>query len=390
MDKVLILSNKIPYPAEDGSSIAMARLLEALIEQGNMDLWYFAINPDKHKKSPEVFTQQAPSVHFTFFDANTSPSLLGALGNLIEGSPYHVSRFYLPPVIKELSVFKDQFFHTIIIEGAFMGKYLTLAQQKAKRVILRAHNVEWVIWDRLAQNEPNTLKRVYLKLQSQRLQRFETHISQQVNAIWTISPKDSIWFKSLNPKVGFFPNTVLPQTAPSSIEPFKCHHLGALDWAPNVQGIQWFLAKVWPIVLKRMPQAEFHIAGNNPPDELDFTSYPNVFFHGRVEDANVFREANGISIVPLLAGSGMRIKILELAAQGIPMVSTSIGAEGIFEPSEENYFIQSDPERMAEVLATLMEHPHQSSELGRKTQRDILNRFGMGATLQALKILWEQ
>ncbi len=270
-----------------------------------------------------------------------------------------------------------------------MGQYLVLAQQKAQRVILRAHNVEWVIWDRLAQNEPNPIKRAYLKLQSQRLQRFETKLSQRVGAVWTISPKDALWFEPLNAKTGFFPNTVLEQQAPSAIIPFKCHHLGALDWAPNVQGLQWFLTQVWPVVLKRMPKAEFHIAGNNPPKNLDFQEHANVFFHGRVADANAFRAANGISIVPLLAGSGMRIKILELAAQGIPMVSTPIGAEGIFSPSEDAFFIQSDPEKMAEVLTNLMEHPDQALELGRKTQKDILNRFGMDATLQALNNLWE-
>lgn len=389
MHKVLILSNKIPYPADDGSSIAMARLLEAFLAHGEMDLWYYAINPDKHRKDPHTFSENAPAVRFESFSANTSPSALGALLNLFEGSPYHVSRFFLPEVVAKLKTFEDQFFHTIIIEGAFMGQYLDLAQQKAQRVILRAHNVEWVIWDRLAQNEPNPIKRAYLKLQSQRLQRFETKLSQRVGAVWTISPKDSLWFEPLNAKTGFFPNTVLEQQAPSGINPFKCHHLGALDWAPNVQGLQWFLTQVWPVVLKRMPMAEFHIAGNNPPKKLDFQEHANVFFHGRVADANAFRAANGISIVPLLAGSGMRIKILELAAQGIPMVSTPIGAEGIFSPSDDAFFIQSDPEKMAEVLTTLMEHPNRALELGRKTQKDILNRFGMDATLQALNNLWE-
>jgi glycosyltransferase involved in cell wall biosynthesis len=390
MNKVLILSNKIPYPAEDGSSIAMARLLEAFEATNAFEIWYYAINPEKHTKNPDVFNSKDLGVHFKHFNWNTSPSVSGAFINLISGSPYHVSRFLIPPLVRELNSFKDQFFDTILLEGAFMGLYFDLAKQKAQRVILRAHNVEWEIWDRLSQNESNPIKKSYLNLQSKRLERFESDLSQKVDAIWTISPKDSIWFKRFNENVGFFPNTVIEQAPPSKIEPKTCHHLGALDWAPNVQGIQWFLDEVWPLVLKQIPEAEFHIAGNNPPNNLAFNTIENVHFHGRVADANQFREAYGISIVPLLAGSGMRIKILELAAQGIPMVSTPIGAEGIFEFSTENNFIQSEPEQMATVLVQLMLHPDHALSQGLKTREDILNRFGMDATLQALNTLWEQ
>jgi len=141
MNKVLILSNKIPYPAEDGSSIAMARLLEAFEATNAFEIWYYAINPEKHTKNPDVFNSKALGVHFKHFNWNTSPSVSGAFINLISGSPYHVSRFLIPPLVRELNSFKDQFFDTILLEGAFMGLYFDLAKQKAQRVILRAHNV---------------------------------------------------------------------------------------------------------------------------------------------------------------------------------------------------------------------------------------------------------
>ena len=166
-NKVLMLSNKLPYPSDDGSSIAMARLLETLVMK-ELDLHYYAINTDKHGKDVDVSKTQQPNITFEAFAWNTSPKPSTALGNLATNLPYHVSRFYIPTLLQRLKAFDTNSFHTVVLEGAFMGMYAIEAKRIGQQTILRAHNVEHEIWQRLAENEKNPLKRWYLKLQSRR------------------------------------------------------------------------------------------------------------------------------------------------------------------------------------------------------------------------------
>jgi len=386
-NKVLILSNKLPYPSDDGSSIAMARLLETLVMK-ELDLHYFAINTDKHCKDVEISKAHQPNVTFEAYAWNTSPKVSTALGNLATNLPYHVSRFYIPTLLLRLEAFETDSFHTVILEGAFMGMYVSEAKRIGEQTILRAHNLEHEIWQRLAENEKNPMKRWYLKLQSSRLQRFESKLSQAVDQIWSISEKDQQWFESHTPAASFIPTTVLPTSGPSNIQPLRCHHLGALDWAPSIQGLQWFITEIWPQVLHSVPQAEFHIAGNNPPENFQFPKDQNIFFHGRVADATTFTHDHGISVIPLLAGSGMRIKILQNCAAAVPSISTAIGAEGIYTKDSKEVIIVDSASEFIEALVELVQQPERALALGKLAQEDILNRFGMQPTLQRIEKVW--
>ncbi len=386
-NKVLILSNKLPYPSDDGSSIAMARLLETLLMK-ELDLHYFAINSHKHCKDVEISNAYQPIVNFEAFEWNTSPKVSTAIKNLATSLPYHVSRFYIPTLQKRLDAFKPDSFHTVILEGAFMGMYLKEARRIGKQTILRAHNVEHEIWKRLAENEKNPLKRWYLKLQSRRLQNFESQLSDAVDKIWCISEKDQQWFKSITSAASFIPTAVTPIAGPASIHPLRCHHLGALDWAPSIQGLNWFMTEIWPQVLQQVPQAEFHIAGNNPPRNFQFPKQQNIFFHGRVEDASAFTQNHGISVIPLLAGSGMRIKILQNSASAVPSISTAIGAEGIYTKGSKQAVIVETTAEFIEALVDLIQKPERALALGQKAQEDILNRFGMQPALQRIEKVW--
>jgi glycosyltransferase involved in cell wall biosynthesis len=148
------------------------------------------------------------------------------------------------------------------------------------------------------------------------------------------------------------------------------------------------MTEIWPQVLNRVPQAEFHIAGNNPPKNFQFPKDQNIFFHGRVEDATVFTHDYGISIIPLLAGSGIRIKILENCAAAVPSISTAIGAEGIYTKDSTEAIIVESVAEFVEALVELVQQPERALALGQKAQEDILNRFGMQPTLQRIEKVW--
>ena len=112
--------------------------------------------------------------------------------------------------------------------------------------------------------------------------------------------------------------------------------IGTLDWRPNIHGLMWFITEVWPEI-NDLP-IELHIAGKNMPTNLKYESKENVFNHGEVEDAIEFINHHDVMIVPLFAGSGQRVKILQGMALGQTVLSTSIGIEGIDAVNDQHYF----------------------------------------------------
>ncbi|MGC8803015.1 MAG: glycosyltransferase family 4 protein, partial [Bacteroidales bacterium] len=137
--------------------------------------------------------------------------------------------------------------------------------------------------------------------------------------------------------------------------------LGALDWAPNQEGLIWFVEKVWPRVLAQNPYIIFHIAGRNAPIWMQkkLSTVRNVLFHGEVEKSSEFLAIADIMVVPILSGSGMRVKIIEAMAHGKIVITTTIGAEGIPVVSGEHLLIADSPEMFAQQINHMLANSQQ-------------------------------
>jgi len=390
MKKVLILANKVPYPSKDGSSIAMARMLESLLSIEDIDITYGALNTIKHKKDVADFPQDIlDKVIFTSFEVDTSPNIISGIQNLLfTNKPYNAIRFFVNSMRKWLLTFDDYYFDHVIIEGAFMGDYLPIAKKKGKHVILRSHNLEHVIWERIADNVGDPFRKFYLNLQASRLKSFEEHLTKQSDSIWSISPVDAAWFKGWNIHTHHIPVAVEDGVPVQAIVPMRCFHLGALDWEPNLQGIEWFLSLVWPLVLDMRPEAEFHMAGNNTPEHIKSQPENKVTVHGRVSNAESFSKSHGISIIPLLSGSGIRIKLLENARIAIPVISTTVGAEGVYNRSRSMIPLADEPLDFAEKLVDLLDHPEKAKQMGLCLQNDIMTTYSMPSTIKLIDSAW--
>ena len=145
-------------------------------------------------------------------------------------------------------------------------------------------------------------------------------------------------------------------------------HLGALDWMPNQQAIQWFLEDIWPKVLEQKPDAKFYVAGRNLPDWITDLKIKGVIIEGEVQSAADFINSKEIMVVPLLSGSGMRIKIVEGLALGKCIISTSIGAEGIHYSNNENILIADTAEDFAAAIIKCLDNEKLPLEIGRKAR----------------------
>ncbi len=371
MLKILLISNKAPYPPNDGSSIAIYNMAQGLIENG-AQLHLLTINTKKHFKAdnevPEDFKKNA---HYASVYQNTDTNAFGALRNLFSSDSYFVSRFYFSEFEDKLiETLKQNTFDIIQIEGVFMAVYLdTIRKYSKAKIVLRAHNIEHLIWERHLKNSKKSTVNKYLSLQNKRLKRFEIEVLSKVDAIVPITDYDKLLFEQLGFKGSIFTCitgvdvTYYQNKQGLALKPKTVFYFGSMDWMPNQEAAKWFLDNCWERVSKAVPHAKFVIAGRGMPQSFLQLNLPNVLVIENVKDGKTFFEQHEIMVVPLLSGSGLRIKIIEGMAYGKPIVSTSIGAEGIYCDPKKDLIIADKPDDFSNAVIDLLSDPAKREEL---------------------------
>jgi len=166
-------------------------------------------------------------------------------------------------------------------------------------------------------------------------------------------------------------------------------HIGSMDWAPNLNGLQWFIRNVWPLLHKSFPKLRFHIAGRNPGTKFSFTG-TNIIDHGEVSNAYEFMLKHYILVVPLFESSGIRIKILEAMALGKTVVSTSQGAKGIKATDREHLIIADNADDFNAAISELLLNKPMQNQLSSNAIRLIEEHYDLKATTKELLSFYNQ
>ena len=213
------------------------------------------------------------------------------------------------------------------------------------------------------------------------------HISQY-DGIACITQKDADYFIKAGcrkPIVSIPFGIIAPDTMDNvDEEPNSLFHIGSMDWIPNLEGVNWFLEKVWPKVLNEVPQARMYLAGRKMPQTLMNTEYRNVSIVGEVPDAMYFIESKKINIVPLLSGSGIRVKIIEAMSVGKTVISTTIGAEGIEYTDGKNILIADTPDEFVMQIKRCVADDEFCAEIGKNAYDLVANNYNNELLTQKL------
>lgn len=359
--RVLQLTYRVPYPPTDGGAMGIYTITKGLAENGCViDL--VAINTPKHSQPKDAMKSWARQ--FDVF-VDTQIRLFRFLKNFFfEELPYNIVRFQSSDVDACLVKLLDATSYDFIqVEGAFVSTYLPLIKAHSVcPVIVRTHNIEYIIWKRLAVNEKNPFKKWFYQHLSKRLYKFESIHYNIADGIAAITAKD----KTRLIKMGVErPIEVIPvgtefekfSLSVSSPVQHSIFMIGALDWLPNVEGLNWFMQNIWSALNNKYPTLELHIAGKGTPEHIKSWQLPNVKVHGFVDDAVSFMNSYQIMLVPLLSGGGMRVKIIEGLAAGKCIVSTTIGAEGVQAENNQHIAIADTPEEWIRTISKLIEQP---------------------------------
>ncbi|MDP4291146.1 MAG: glycosyltransferase family 4 protein, partial [Bacteroidota bacterium] len=377
--KVLLLCNKSPWPPKEGGPIAMHAMIQGLLMAG-ISVKVLALNTNKYtvdlKEIPEDFRLQT-GITFVNIDLSFKPT--DAFLNLFTHESYHIKRYMSVEFAKVLTgILKAESFDIIQFESLFLTCYIDLIRQySSARLVLRAHNVEHLIWQRLAQETTLPLNKWYLKHLAKTLKAYELSILNELDGIAAITTNDEERFRSFGctKLTGTIPFGIsCPQTAPPStaLKPKTLFHIGAMNWLPNQEGIRWFLRECWPMIHVKFPDVRLVLAGREMPGWMLNTVITGVDIMGEVPDATRFMCDNGIMIVPLFSGSGVRVKIIEAMALGKTVISTSIGMEGIKCRPQRDILIADTPEEFLETVISCHNDPEMARQIGENGRKYIL------------------
>lgn len=334
--KILIVTDKPPWPGTSGGALAVMSAIKGLLEHKvDLTVVYTVTgkHPDNRLRNPEESTIEAQVIPVKI---NTTINLFNLFLNLLFSRlPYNVKRFKKKQFSKQLnSIFKREKFDIVQIEGINMSAYIDYIRKNSNSIIaLRSHNVEHEIWERLSAGEKNIFRKYYLQVLSQRLKNYELQTINSCDCHITLTERDKVYFENAGIDIpGFtFPYarfTSVPDR--SKIDSKIIGYIGSLDWKPNQEGIQWFINKVWTAVHKEHPDHRMVIAGRNAPDWLiKKFNKPGIEYLGEIDNAEAFMNNSYTLIIPLLSGSGIRVRAIQAMSMGIPVVTTAKGIEGI-------------------------------------------------------------
>ena len=383
MLKLLQISNKAPYPANDGSSIAIYNMACGFIEN-NVDLHLITINTKKHFKAdadvPQDFKLKS---NYKSIYKDTDTTAIGAVLNLFSKQSYFVSRFYFKDFETQLiKTLQQTTFDIIQLEGLFMAVYIDVIKKYSNaKVVLRAHNIEHLIWERHLTNEKNPFKKWYIGLQTKRLKQFEINTLNTIEAVISITNFDKAEFEKLKSNKPIYTCITgvdvkeYQNKISEVIKPNTVFYFASMDWLPNQEAVKWFLDNCWDTIHKAVPDAKFIIAGRGMPNNLKQLNKPNVVIIENVTNGKLFYQQHQLMIVPLLSGSGLRIKIIEGMSYGKPIVSTSVGAEGIHYTDGTNILIANEAKQFSQKVIELLNDVNLQQQLQKNASELAYQQF---------------
>lgn len=361
--KILQFCNKPPFPPKDGGAIGMHNVSQGIIDSGHY-LKILSVNSQKHQiNSNKLPKEYLINTNFEAVFVDLSIRIPAAIFNLFYSKrSYNITRFYNSQLAKRLTnILREQDFDIIQVESIFLKDYLSIIRKYSKaKVVLRAPNIEFVIWQRLANIEKNPIKKIYLNILAKRLKKEELETLNKFDAIYTVTKGDLKLMQALGakPKMTFIPTgidvTKNLSTQNADLEYPSLFHIGALDWFPNQEAVKWLLENVWPNLHKQFPELKFYIAGRRPPKWLEAIDIEGVEVVGEVEDAAAFMKSKAIMPVPLFSGSGMRVKIVEAMMLSKAVVSTNIGIEGIIYENGKDVLIANTAKEFIDAISLLI------------------------------------
>jgi glycosyltransferase involved in cell wall biosynthesis len=357
--KILWVTSVFLHPTTRGGQIRTLEMLKQLHRRH--EIHYLALaNPDEPEgveRSPEYSTQAHPIPYR--IASKSSPAFYAQLvTGLFSPVPVVVFRKRSAEARRRIAeLLEREHFDSVVCD--FLTPSINMP--RLDNCVLFQHNVETMIWRRYVETSHNPIRKAYMKLQADRMFEYERRVCPSVRHVIAVSDLDAQLMRDM---FGITNVTDIPTgvnieyfarpAAPNSISDLV--FVGSMDYMPNVDGIQYFVREILPLIRKQRPECTLTIAGRKPAAEIQTlaSQVPGIRITGTVPDVRPWLWGGSVSIVPLRVGGGTRLKIYESMAAGTPVVSTTVGAEGLLIHPPDDIRIADTPEAFARECLTLL------------------------------------
>lgn len=395
--KVVLVDGDVSFPANSGKRLRTLNLMLPLARRHQITyIGRCAPGSLEAREAPAFLRDHGiePILVHDPVPAKTGPGFYLRLArNLVSPLPFSVASHQSPEMAEVVNrVARTQ---PVDLWQFEWTPYLAMLDPShpAPRLVM-AHNVDTLIWQRYAENESSLFKRTFCWLQRKKMEQFEHQAFQQADRVVAVSADDAdlVRTKFGQPDVDVVENGIdrgFFEAVQPNRHPQRILFLGALDWRPNLDGLELLLDRIFPEVRRQEPKAELAIVGRHPSQRLKerIAQVPGASLHADVADVRPFLGSASVLAVPLRIGGGSRLKILEALASGLPVVSTTVGAEGLNLVPGEHYTL-AEPEAMATALVDVFHHPERLQKLVQKARPLVLDQFDWQVLAGKLEQSW--
>ena len=356
--RAVMVCPEAPFPVMGGGPLRTASLVHYLAQRYALDVIVFREPgaPDPREAFPAGLVRRVSVVGLPANRRDAVSRTVRNVARFVRQVPPHEDRFRGFPLPL------DGRYHLALVEHFWCSSYVEQLRPVCERVVLDLHNVESHFYERRAEVERGPFGRVLAGFAAQN-RRLEQERLPRFDAVLTTSADDARRIE--HPCKIVYPNAIPAQPQPARGSDPAVAFSGNMEFPPNVTAIAWFRDHVWPAVVERHPEARWRLIGKNPEAaERLLAGVPNVQITGPVEDAVAELARCRLAVVPLRSGSGTRLKIIEAWAAGTPVVSTTIGAEGLAARAGEHLEIADEPEAFALAVSRLFTDSSHGQRVG--------------------------
>jgi polysaccharide biosynthesis protein PslH len=402
--RILFLTQIIPYPPDAGPKVKTWHVLRYLVELGHQVTLVSFMRKEEEEHIDEL-RKLCHAVFIVPLRRSRLADIFYFLTSLVRGKPFLVERddrFSMQELVNRLVV--SESIDVIHADQLTMAQFAWRAGESVSRIsrtldreiddlhnhpfgranhhpamIFDAHNAVWTILERMSKNTRWFLKPV-IALEARKVKYYEGWVIRNFDHTLAVTEIDR---QALQAAAAFaFPKSTSNEL-PVSVIPIAVdtHHLkptrrqpgcwniltiGTLHYPPNADGIRWFLREIYPFICQQIPEVSMTVVGKNPPRNLlrlASQSNQRITFTGYVADLNPLFEQSTLMVVPVRAGGGMRVRILEGFARAMPIVTTTVGLEGIAARHDQDVVVRDEPEEFAQVVVKLLEDESWQAQL---------------------------
>lgn len=391
---ILLLTQVLPYPPDSGPKVKTFHLLKYLAQRHEVTLVSF-VRGDQSGEAGHL-NRFCRAVHTVTVKRGAAADAAAMIRSLAIGQPWMMIRddqAGMRQLVDRLA--GEKRFDVVHADQLNMAQYAL--RVRGARTVLDAHNALWLLYKRLWETMPPGPQQMLLGRDWRLLKEYEGRVCRQFDVLTAVSEEDKaalVEAMGRPREVTVIPIAVdADEFRVASRAPDSNHilHIGTMYWPPNIDGMEWFIREVYPTIRARRPDVMLDVVGARPPKRLLAMNGNGGGVHvtGYVQDPQPYLERAGVFIVPLRAGGGMRVKILEALARGLPLVTTRLGCEGIAVESGRHLLIADAPREFAEAVLHLLKDRAFAERLGRNGRRLVEDVYDYRTACRPLDELYQ-